>query len=542
MRIEGAYEDNAYSASPPVPYRLTMDTPLRATLSQTLDATRRNEFWATLALRHCRDLGARTACRLLRQFGSAYAVLQALKRCPTQRASLLADPPTSADTSRQAHTASPARGAGNTAGITWPVKQQARRTPKSGEGFLFKIAETLRRGEWRIPAQQEWEHALELNSVRVILWTDNDYPARLRELPDAPALLYARGDSSLLCSPAVGVVGTRRSSERGRRDAATLAGNLAAAGLTIVSGMAVGIDRAAHKAAIALPGGTIAVLGTGIDVIYPASNADLYNELCAKGLILSEYAPGARPEPFNFPTRNRIISGLSLGVLVIEAAPRSGSLITARYALEQNRTVYAVGGNIGETGSGGCQELIRQGALPVFSHLDILRDLQPLLVHSQETEPASDLPQTAPSPAAPPQAPAPARCLSKTGTHTITASRPTSKASGHPADRDTSMPRAPEAETRTRHKPAADRNLVRLRKVSTTGSPDRKNVEAEPQPAVEGQTSGRILTELVRHGPLSVDTLCERLALPPAVVSTTLVLLEVRGHIRLRPDGRYAAV
>ena len=277
-----------------------MNTVLPSSLSCTLDTQRRNEFWATLALRHCQGLGARTACTLLKQFGSACAVLQALKR-PARCASLLADAAFDTNARPQGRAVSCVHDAGSVNRATGMVQQRAPLAPEHGRGISRKVADALSRDDWRISARKEWDKALSLRGVQVLLWTDSDYPALLRELPDAPALLYARGDLSLLRAPAVGVVGTRRSTERGRRDATTLAGNLAAAGICIVSGMARGIDRAAHKAALPLPGGTIAVLGTGIDVIYPAGNADLYAELCANALVLSEFAPGTRPEAYNFP-------------------------------------------------------------------------------------------------------------------------------------------------------------------------------------------------------------------------------------------------
>ncbi len=510
---------------------------MKTSLSQTLDARRRSEFQAALTLRHCQGLGARTVCGLLRQFGSACAALQALTHFPVRQASLLTEagiPPSCQEAASSRQAPGGAREAGT-------VRKRPAFRPKHGGGLLLKASEVLRRNDWQEQARHEWEAALPLHGVQVILWTDSEYPSLLRELPDAPALLYARGDLTLLRSPAVGVVGTRRSSERGRRDASALAGNLAAAGLTIVSGMARGIDRAAHRAAMSLPGGTIAVLGTGIDVIYPAGNADLYGELCARGLVLSEYAPGTRPDAFNFPKRNRIISGLSLGVLVIEAAPRSGSLITARYALEQNRAVYAVGGNIGETGSEGCQELIRQGAQPVFSHLDILHDLQPLLASWPKADPPRDMPQAAPHPSACAHTAAPLPLDGRTDARQAAAA-PAFSATARPAAHGGSALSAA-ARPCTRAGSAPDRDTARLTPAPAIERPGRPQ-DAAPSslPADGGQASGRILTELVRHGPLRVDALCERLALPPAVVSAELVMLEVRGHIRLGADGRYAAV
>ena len=164
---------------------------------------------------------------------------------------------------------------------------------------------------------------------------------------------------SLLGNPCVSIVGTRTCSREGIRAAQAIASGLAASGITVVSGLAIGIDKQAHLAALDLPGGTIAVLGAGPDVCYPKENDGLRRSIIQRGLLISEYAPGTLPDPRHFPIRNRIISGLSLGVVVVEAALRSGSLITARLALEQNRAVYAVPGGIGSKYAEGCQKLIR---------------------------------------------------------------------------------------------------------------------------------------------------------------------------------------
>jgi DNA processing protein len=177
----------------------------------------------------------------------------------------------------------------------------------------------------------------------------------------------------------VAVVGARDCTGEGMAVASWLSRDLAKAGVTVISGMAKGIDRVAHLAALEEPGGSIAVLGTGIDVAYPPINADLYARLAERGLLLSEFMPGAGPSPAHFPIRNRLISGLSQGVLVVEAAARSGSLITARLALEQNREVFAVPGHTMAAVSEGCRELIRRGAKAVFRADDILAELAPLL-------------------------------------------------------------------------------------------------------------------------------------------------------------------
>lgn len=202
-----------------------------------------------------------------------------------------------------------------------------------------------------------------------------DYPQALRTIPDPPALLYCRGDLSLLSSPTVALIGSRAATEYGQRVAARLAAELAPLGLTVVSGAAYGIDAAAHRGALRSGGGTIAVLGCGVDVVYPRSHADLFREIMAQGLLLSEYPLGTPPEGFRFPARNRIISGLARGVVVVEATEKSGSLITARLALDQGREVFAVPGRIDSPKSAGTHRLIQQGAHLVHSVADIVEGL-----------------------------------------------------------------------------------------------------------------------------------------------------------------------
>lgn len=296
-------------------------------LWQELGEKGRREFWASLALRYCKGLGPRIRARLLRRHHSAYAAYEAL---------------------------------------LWTARQNSR-------GPL-QIARELASDAWREAARKEWDAARQLNA-RLLLWTDPLYPPQLRELPDAPALLYCRGDTNLLTSPCIGVVGSRQASRQGLRVARHMAGFLASCGVAIVSGMACGVDAEAHAAALNEVGRSIGVLGTGIDLVYPRSNTALFARMEENGLLLSEFAPGSKALPEHFPIRNRIISGLSLGIVVVEAASRSGSLITARNALEQNREVYAVPGPALERRCCGVQELVRQGAHPVFSAEDILRDL-----------------------------------------------------------------------------------------------------------------------------------------------------------------------
>ena len=209
--------------------------------------------------------------------------------------------------------------------------------------------------------------------VQIITYADKHYPARLRQLPDAPAVLFVKGRFPDFNSRlAIAMVGTRKMSEYGRSSTYKIAYELAAAGTIVVSGMALGVDAVASAAALSAGGDTVAVLGCGIDVVYPNEHRTLYNVISKKGAVISEFMPSERPDRSNFPKRNRIMSGLSQGTLVIEGDARSGSLITARSALAQGREVFALPGKINESNSEGPNELIRSGAYPVLSSADII--------------------------------------------------------------------------------------------------------------------------------------------------------------------------
>lgn len=211
--------------------------------------------------------------------------------------------------------------------------------------------------------------------ITVIERADSRFPAALAQIADPPERLYARGNVGLLDSFCFAVVGTRKASEYGLQVTADIVGQLATSGITIVSGLAAGIDSAAHRATITAGGRTIAVFGTGVDdaSIYPTDNVRLANDILSSGgLLISEYAPGTHGQLWTFPARNRIISGLSRGVLVVEADRKSGSLITAKSALDQNRDVFAVPGSIYWPRSVGANALIQEGARPVTSATDIL--------------------------------------------------------------------------------------------------------------------------------------------------------------------------
>ncbi len=220
--------------------------------------------------------------------------------------------------------------------------------------------------------QEACELLLEMDGWLLTLW-DADYPQILRHLADPPAILYGRGDWP--AGPSLAIVGTRQPTEFGRRFAEQLAGEVAAEGIVVVSGLARGIDAAAHRGALNAGGRTLAVLGCGIDRIYPSENKRLYHQIIEQGVLISEYPPGSEPLPGHFPGRNRIISGLSKGTLVIEAARDSGSLITAEFALEQGREVLAVPGGVDRKTSYGPNLLIKQGAHPVTETGEILQVL-----------------------------------------------------------------------------------------------------------------------------------------------------------------------
>jgi DNA processing protein len=218
-------------------------------------------------------------------------------------------------------------------------------------------------------------HKLSESGATLVTLGDARYPDALRGIFDPPPVLFARGRVDLLASVSVGVVGTRHPTPYGTAAAERLSGDLARAGIAIVSGMARGIDTAAHKSALAVEGKTIAVLGCGVDVIYPSENRKLAGEIAGKGLIISEFPMGATAFPQNFPIRNRVISGLSSGILVIEGAQYSGSAITARLAMDQGREVFAVPGNITSKMSWGPNLLIKQGAKLVQDWNDVVAEL-----------------------------------------------------------------------------------------------------------------------------------------------------------------------
>ena len=251
----------------------------------------------------------------------------------------------------------------------------------ASEGELPEVTGLEKEAIEGIRAFLGWdEAAAELRRVseggsKIIPFHHHLYPVRLRMIPDPPPVLYVKGEIHDKDQQSIAVVGSRSASDYGLRMTQNLSLGLASLGFTVVSGMARGIDGKAHEAALEGGGRTLAVLGSGVDVAYPLEHRELYNRICNKGAVLSELPMGTQPFPFNFPSRNRLISGISLGVMVVEATERSGSLITARLALDQGREVFAVPGEAGASRSRGTHQLIRQGAKLVERVEDVVEEI-----------------------------------------------------------------------------------------------------------------------------------------------------------------------
>jgi DNA processing protein len=258
---------------------------------------------------------------------------------------------------------------------------ELRETPGVGP----KVAAAIASARDKIDVSKAIENCRRLN-VRILPEFDPAYPRVLREIADPPAVLYQRGELLPRDALAVAIVGSRHATFYGKTQAERLAASLARAGLTVISGLARGIDACAHRAAMQAGGRTIAVLGNGLDSVYPPEHADLAEEVSRHGAVVSEIPLESPPMKGNFPQRNRIISGLSLGVIVVEAAESSGALVTARHAGEQGREVFAVPGPVDSRMSRGCHQLIRDGAKLVESAEDVLEELGPLVAPAPVAE------------------------------------------------------------------------------------------------------------------------------------------------------------
>jgi len=253
------------------------------------------------------------------------------------------------------------------------------------QGIGAKLSDTIARARTEIDVAAEIE-LCRRHDVRILTLSDDEYPRMLREIPDPPGVLYMRGGFAPPDSMAVAMVGSRHATRYGLEQAERLAASLARAGLTIVSGLARGIDAAAHRGALSVGGRTLAVLGSGLLNIYPPEHRQLAVDMAGAGALLSEAPLRAQPVSGAFPQRNRLISGLSLGVIVVEASERSGALITARHAMEQNREVFAVPGRVDNRMARGCHRLIRDGARLVETADDVLEELGPLVEATQATD------------------------------------------------------------------------------------------------------------------------------------------------------------
>lgn len=370
------------------------------------------------------------------------------------------------------------------------------------------------------PAQQEAiEQALawaRQPGNRILTLADADYPKALLEGDDPPTLLYAKGRLELLQRPALALVGSRNATPQGLRDAEAFAGALASAGLVIVSGLALGIDTAAHGGALAVGGATIAVIGTGADRIYPARNQALAHRIASEGLLLSEFALGTPPLTANFPRRNRLIAGLSQGCLVVEAAARSGSLITARLAAEAGREVYAIPGSIHSPLAKGCHQLIRQGAKLVESAADVLEEL-PAAVRSE-------LPRWQLHAASPQTDPTMRRGRARAGgAATVLAGKKAATRT------DPALPAATDAGDGAR--------------VSWTEAVDvhsGSDVLSGPgAPVLPAAAPAQRLLQLLGEAPCDLDQLVQYSGLTAEAVLAILLPLELEGWLARLPGGRY---
>ncbi|WP_034640995.1 DNA-processing protein DprA [Desulfovibrio inopinatus] len=422
-----------------------------------------HEFWACLTLKHTQGMGPRTWRKILTFY----------------------------ETARNA---------------TAHVRSWSKDAVVSDRQLQAYLAES-----WRHGAEKEFE-AAKRSRLPVMTWGHSKYPDHLKQIPDPPALLYYVGDVSLLNNPGVAVVGARDCTEYGLDATARIGRMLSDAGVTVVSGLAFGIDRQAHIAGLQGIGSSIAVVATGLDLVYPAQNMDVWKDLSAAGLVISEFAPGTKPTAANFPIRNRIISGLSLAVLVVEAAKKSGSLITARLAMEQGREVYALPGPYGLETYGGCHAIINSGAR-LFESVDaMLLELAPLL------EAYLDYPQRRAA---------------------LIASRPSRELQ--------TVRRAPSK----KQKPGIEQSRRDIRPTASKDSRadlqsldiSKQNIAPEVSKTVElSEQESQLMELLVDDDKVHIDTLGRSLAWDSSQVSSILLVLEVRGIVQKWPGMFYSRI
>lgn len=367
------------------------------------------------------------------------------------------------------------------------------------------IARKCKDEVWRIKAEEEYKTATQAR-MDVVTWFDPRFPASLKNLEDPPAMLYVSGDTTLFKNPGVAVVGARQCTALGLAAAGRISTQLSKIGITVVSGLALGIDRQAHLGGLKGIGSSIAVLGCGLDVAYPFDNLDVRRALDAKGLVVTEFGPGVEPRGGHFPFRNRLISGLSLGVLVAEAAHNSGSLITARLAGEQGKDVFALPGPIGQPTFTGCHRLIKQGAALVESAGDIVEILR--YDFTRELEGVPD--------------PKPIKTEEE-----ISSSESVVKKT---AKKKTKRARA---KTKTENEPQSE--------VKPKGIVKKRPSAVQRESIVLNEEEREIMTVLDQTDKMHIDALGRQLDWDSPKVSKVLLMLEMRGAVQQLPGMWYLA-
>jgi DNA processing protein len=332
---------------------------------------------------------------------------------------------------------------------------------------------------------------------RIVTLADSAYPPALLTMPDPPPLLYVKGRLDLLQARAVAIVGSRSATPQGTDDARRFAQALSDSGLVVVSGLALGIDGAAHRGGLSGPGGTIAVIGTGADLVYPPLHHALAHEIATNGTIVSEWPLGTPARPANFPQRNRLIAGLASGVLIVEAAMRSGSLITARFANEMGRDVFAIPGSIHAPLSRGCHRMIKQGAKLVETPEDILEEFG----FTVQSEAAA-----------------------------ASVSKPRRRGKARPAEDTSTEPAASEFALELQDAPGSG-SIPRAKPASTSWA------SASLKPA---NPEAERLLDALGHSPATLEILAERTDMDGATLQSLLLQLELSGRIGTLPGGRFA--
>ena len=330
--------------------------------------------------------------------------------------------------------------------------------------------------------------------IRILTYWDAAYPERLRNIEDPPVVLYCKGNlPDWKAQPVIGVVGTRKASSYGLRAAHLLSSQIAVCGGLVVSGAASGIDTAAMEGALDVENSTVAILGGGVDVVYPAKNRELYRRTQAQGCLISEYPPGSRPFPGNFLHRNRIISGVSDGVLVVEAPERSGALNTARHAYAQGRDMFVVPGNLGVDTCLGSNALLQEGAYAALSGWDVVKHYENLYPHAVANRPV-----------------------------------PMTKPRENPLPKVAEEPVLPEKAEKKKEIPS--KNVIDNWEESTYSVLNKRQVQLS-------ETESAVL-ELLSHAPEHPDSIMDRSEIPSGTVQSVLTRLAIKGLVTHHPDGR----